>query len=314
MQDQAPRNRAERRAAARQRGKPPRLAVPPLQRQSQNGPHDQDTGIGAQSAEGAEVEYANQVADAGPAPKRSHHAARPAGASGASADVAPAVSHKKGAGKEARIRDGLATYYALAGLAVSRVDETDGQLVAAYAVACADSWVAAGKANPQIMRALELITVAGPYTAIIMVHAQLATDIMKRHGTSPLALFRSPGNTTPGPTGPQRGAAMPPSGQPGQQNAAPEPAPLPYQPVGANAPTEAPAAPPVYADEGLRVYPDEGIPAEIDVALRQMARQSGRPYEELRQEAMVELAQMRMAQNGHQASMPGALGAPIVRE
>ncbi len=302
-QDQAPRNRAERRAAARQRGKTPRvaaMAVPPLRRQNPKEPHDQDTGTGAQSAEGAEMEYPNEV---GPQPGR---------ADKAPADRKPAASHHKGAGKEARMRDTLITYYALAGMAVARVDQYDGELIVAKAADCANAWVAAGKANPQIMRALEIVTIAGPYTALIVVHAEVATAIMNRHGTSPLALFRSPGNTTPGPTGPQRGATMPPSGQ--NAAAAPDqPAPFPYQPVGANAPTEAPQPPPVYVDEGLRVMPDEGIPAEIDVALRQMARQSGRPYEELRQEAMVELAQMRMAQNGHQ-QMPGALGAPVVRE
>ena len=228
------------------------------------------------------------------------------------------VSHKAGASKQDRIYTTLLSYYGLAAFAVSRLDQLDGEIIAAQAEACAGAWVAAGKANPRIQRVLEIITVAGPYTALVMVHAELGMALMARHGTSPLALFRSPENVANNPTSTftaqgspnTRGATMPPSGA-----EAPQPPPLPYQPVGAHAPTEAPAPPPVYVDPGLRVVPDEGIPAEIDVALRQMARQSGRPYEELRQEAMLELAQMRLQaqSNGHN-TVPGALGAPVERQ
>ena len=239
------------------------------------------------------------------------------------------TSHHKGASKQDRIYTTLVSYYGLAAFAVSRLDQMDGEIIATQAEACAGAWVAAGKANPKIQRVLEIITVGGPYMALVMVHAELAVALMARHGTSPLALFRSPDSIahspqSPNPQSPQfttqgspkgtnaRGATMPPSGS---ESAQPAPAPFPYQPVGANAPTEAPAPPPVFVDEGLRVVPDEGIPAEIDVALRQMARQSGRPYEELRQEALLELAQMRMqAQSNGHTGLPGALGAPIVRE
>ena len=236
-------------------------------------------------------------------------------------DRKPSASHHKGASKQDRIYTTLVSYYGLAAFAVSRLDQMDGEIIATQAEACAGAWVAAGKANPKIQRVLEIITVGGPYMALVMVHAELAVALMARHGTSPLALFRSPESNANSPTSTQfnsqvapqkggttRGTAMPPS--------SPEPPPpLPYQPVGPHAPTEAPAPPPVYVDPGLRVVPDEGIPAEIDVALRQMARQSGRPYEELRQEALLELAQMRLQtqSNGH-TGLPGALGAPITRE
>lgn len=322
MQDQAPRNRAERRHPHRTREPRATLVLPqrpqPPQPRSQNAPHGPDTGTGAPSAE-EEAEMAesqpSQMSDFTPAPdappKRSHHAKRPSSAAASGAGAAadkPPVSHKAGGSKQARIRQGLVAYYTLAGLGVARFDQMDGEIVVASAAPCADAWMAAGAANPQIMRALEMVTIAGPYMALVMAHAQLATAIMQRHGTSPLALFRSSDNTTSNsePTGPQRGPAMPPSGSA-------ESAPSPYQPVGANAPTDAPPPPPVYVDPGLIVIPDEGIPADIDIALRQMARQSGRPYDELRQEALVELAQIRMQSNGHM-QQPGALGAPIARE
>lgn len=327
MQDQAPRNRAERRHPHRAREPRATLVLPqrppqPPQPRSQNAPHGPDTGTGAPSAE-EEADMAepqpSQMTDFAPAsdapPKRSHHAKRPSSAAASGAGAAadkPPVSHKAGGSKEARIRDGLIGYYTLIGLGVARADQTDGEIIVAFAEPSANAWVAAGKANPQIMRALEMVTIGSPYIALITVHAQLAIAIMQRHGTSPLALFRSSDNTTASsePTGPQRGPAMPPSGS---AESAPS---MPYQPVGANAPTDAPQPPPVYVDPGLTVIPDEGIPADIDIALRQMARQSGRPYAELRQEALVELAQLRMQQNGHNGHMqqPGALGAPIARE
>lgn len=280
QQDQPPRNRAERRAQAHKRGpKSPR--VPALLRpRNQNVPHAQDTGTGAPSAESdSDMAQESAVADTPPADRK------------------PAVSHHKGAGKQQRVREGLVALYGLAGFVVSRADQIDGQIIAGSGEACADAWLNAGKSDPRIMRALELITVSGPYVPLILVHVQVANAILERHNASPLALFQQVEQA------PQQQA---------QQQARPEPAPLPYQPAGPNAPTEAPAGPPQYAEQ-LLVIPDEGLPADIDVAIRQAARQTGRPYEELRQEALVQLAQLRMQQNGRM-QQPGALGATIARE
>lgn len=208
----------------------------------------------------------------------------------------------RGSSKATRIRDTLVTYYAFAGMALARVDQYDGELVMAKAVDCADSWMAAGKANPQIMRALEIVTIAGPYTALAMVHLQLGLTIMDHHKVSPLGLFKSSSTPTDG-AGPFQGS--PPAHQP---------APMAYQPAGPSAPTDTKAAPaaPAGADE-IRIWPDVELPAEMDVALRQAARQTGRPYDELRQEALVQIAQLRMQQNGHTVQA-GALGAPIAAE
>lgn len=289
MQDRPPQNRAERRAQAHKRGpKSPR--VPALLRpRSQNAPRDQTISTGAPSGKSS-AESDSGVAEAETL----------AGGTGDTppADRRRAVSHHKGAGKLQRIHDGLLAYYGLAGFAVSRVDQTDGEIIAGSGEACAQAWMDAGKADPKIMRMLEIITISGPYLPLVLVHAQVANAILTRHNASPLALF----------------ARVDVPHAPQQPQAKPEPAPLPYQPAGPNAPTAAPAGPPPYADmEQLRVYPDELITSEMDVALRQMARESGMPYGELRDQLHQQLAQELMQKNGR-VQAPGALGAQVARE
>lgn len=288
MQDKPPQNRAERRQQARSKGKPGASLVRPFRPQSQNTTPEAAIGTGSQSAE--DDEAAQQPETVG--------ASLPFSLPWDTPPADRKVSHKAGGSKQANIQKTLVSYYALAGLGVSRWDMVDGQLIVANAEKCADAWVAAGKANPQIMRALELVTVAGPYTALVMVHVGLVFAIMDRHGANPLGNLFAPAPARPVENGPTPA----------------EPAPLPYQPVGANAPTDAAPPPQTYAgdESGLVIFPDEGLPAEIDIALRQLARQQGRPYEELRQEALVQIAQQRMAQNGH-IQQPGALGAPVAR-
>lgn len=289
MQDHPPQNRAERRAQAR-KGKQPGAALVRPFRPPQNKAPEAAIGIGDPSA--SDDEAAQQ---SGPASVDFPFLA--------GADKPPAdrkVSHKAGGSKQQRIWETLVSYYALAGLGVSRLDRQDGMLIVANAEKCADAWIAAGKSNPSIMRALELVTIAGPYTALITVHVTLAFSIMDRHGANPFAgLFARQPATGPTPAT-------------GEEQATP--APLPYVPLGANAPTEA-APPPTYQgdEQGFLVIPDEGIPGDLDIMLREAARTTGRPYEELRQEALVELAQMRMAQNGQNGHTPGALGAPVAR-
>jgi hypothetical protein len=313
MQDQAPRNRAERRAAARKRAPAAATLVRPQRapHSSQSAHPGQVTGTGAPSGSDS-AEY-GPGGTLGPQPgetwaQAEERVGAELRARGGMADTAPtrSTSHKAGGSKQQRIWEALVSYYALAGLAVSRRDQQDGMLIVGNAEKCADAWIAAGKGNPQIMRALEMVTIAGPYTALVTVHVTLLFSILDRHGANPFAKLFEPRTSVP--AAPARSAAAV-----RQQG---EPAPLPYTPVGANAPTEAPAGPAQYQDDDFLVIPDEGIPAEIDVALREMARATGRPYQELRQEALVELAQMRMQQqNGHsRVQTPGALGAPVARE
>lgn len=295
--DQPPLNRAARRAAAHKKSptlvRPPRAPRPPSpSRSAAPGPA---TGTGDPSD-------ADDLADLSePAPSPF---AFMGGSGGGDSAPARKASHHKGSGKQQRIYEGLVSYYGFAGMLISTRSPADGFLIAGEAEHMATLWLDAGKASPAIMRVLELITVAGPYTALIFAHGQIAFAIMNNHGVSPLSLFAR-ADTPPGTVG----TSAPSDGQRTTQ-----PAPLPYQPVGPFAPTDtASPFPTPPADDTLRVYPEEGLPADLDVALRQAARQSGRPYSELRDQALLELAQLRMGQNGHVQS-PGALGAPVAKE
>lgn len=234
------------------------------------------------------------------------------GMDAAPADRGGGRGRPRGSSKQQRIRDTLVTYYALGGLLVSRANMADGQLIMAKSADMADAWIAAAKANPQIMRALEIVTIAGPYTALIMVHLQVVNGIMDHHSVSALTLFKRnhETNETTAPAVAGKGGVSP------AQQPAPAPAPQAYQPVGPSAPTDnapPPLVPVLSADDApLRVYPDEGLPADVDVMLRQLARETGQPYAELRDAAMLQIAQDRLARNGHVVS-PGALGAPVAR-
>ena len=217
-------------------------------------------------------------------------------------DAAPArskASHHKGGAKHQRIYEGLVSYYGFAGMLISTRNPADGMLIASEAERLASLWLDAGKSSPAIMRVLELITVAGPYTALVMAHGQIAFAIMNNHGVSPFSLLSRAD---------QQAESDPAAAAPF--------APLPYQPAGPQAPTDAAPSPltvPPVEEDGLRVYPDEGLPSDLDVALRREAKRTGRPYAELVNEAKLLMAQVRMQQNGH-VQQPGALGAPVAKE
>lgn len=295
--DQPPMNRAQRRAAAHKKGKTIPLGLPqraPRQpSQSRNARQDQAIGTGATSAEEDEMAEAQEAAPS--------FAAFMTGG-----DTAPArksASHHKGGSKNQRIYDGLVSYYGFAGMLISTRNPADGMLIAGEAERLAGLWLDAGKSSPAIMRVLELLTVAGPYTALVFAHGQIALALMSNHGVSPFSLFARADQPVDSP-------------QDGQTGRGAAPAPLPYQPAGPFAPTDTAAMPltvPPPVEDGLRVYPDVELPSDLDVALRQAARQSGRPYKELADEARLQIAQIQIAQNGH-VQAPGALGAPVARE
>lgn len=226
----------------------------------------------------------------------------------APADRQPAVMAGAGyKGRHGALKTGIVSTYAFLGMAIGRVDTYDGMLIAANAEACADAWLAWGKADPRVMKALTIMF-GSPIGLVVMAHTPILLGVLKHHNASPMALFSAPkeaGDSSARRVGSLRAAAA--------DATVSAPPPLPYQPVGPTAPTEnTPAPPPVLGDSAPLVVPDEGIPAELDVALREAARMTGRPYAELRQEAIIELAQLRM-NNGH-AQAPGALGAPVARE
>lgn len=288
MQDHPPQNRAQRRAAAKGKGRAP-VMVRPFQSQSRNAPQSPatGTGVGYAEADPPQEDTPQESLGFGGFPSLVDDAPR-----------AAAKSHKRGAGKVERVREGLITIYGFTGMMVRNVNINDGLIITASAEKLADAWIDAGKADARIMRVLEIITVAGPFTGLFFAHAGVAMAIMQNHGTSPMDLFK-------------RVPSVPPDGQ--MESASPPP--LPYQPVGPSAPVDT-MPPPAVALGGdtLRVFPEEGLPADLDVALRQLARQPGQPsYETLRDQAMLELAQARMAQNGH-VQAPGALGMPVAKE
>lgn len=295
MPDLPPRNRAERRRAARQPATPGsrsrqrqttlNLSMPPLQ----------GTGTGGDAA----------AAAAGDADVPFPGDDSPGDGLGPLDDLPPADQQVFSGykGKYGALKTGIVSMYGFAGLAVSRADQYDGMLITANAETVADSWIAWGKADPRVMRVL-MVMFGSPVALVIAAHTPIVLGIMNHHGVSPMRLFSPVGS--PRQSAPK---AASPAAQPAQ------PAPLPYVPLGANAPTEAAPAPlpAMTADSELMVFPDEGIPAELDVALRQAARESGRPYQELRQEALLQIAQIRMAQNGRHGSSqtPPALGVPV---
>jgi hypothetical protein len=289
--DQPPLNRAQRRAAQHKKGKTTTLVLP--QRAPRPSSQSRSADPGPATGTGAPSE--NDDMDA---PEPQAPTPFPAFMTGGE-PARPKASHHKGGSKQQRIYEGLVSYYGFAGMLISTRSPGDGMLIAGEAERLASLWLEAGKASPAIMRVLELVTIAGPYTALVFAHGQIALAIMSNHGVSPLSLFARAENAAPSD---------------GQTGRAAQPAPLPYQPAGPFAPTDnAPLPMPPVPDDSLRVYPEEGLPADLDVALRQAARQSGRPYKELREEAMLQLAQVRMAQNGH-VQTPGALGAPVAKE
>ena len=294
--DQPPMNRAARRAAAHNKTTKtivlPQRAARPASRSRSAAPA-QATGTGAASAD--EDDAMAETAEA-PTPFASPFMS--------GGDAAPATrkaaSHHKGGSKHQRVYEGLVSYYGFAGMLISTRQPMDGMVIVEQAEKMAQLHLDVGKANPSYMRVLELLTVAGPYTALVFGHAQLAFAIMGNHGMSPLSLFAR---------AEQQAESAP--------EAAPPFAPLPYQPAGPQAPTDnAPVSPlwmPPAVEEGLKVYPDVGLPADFDIGLRELARKTGRPYEELLDAARLQMAQEQMKQNGHVVA-PGALGAPVARE
>jgi hypothetical protein len=202
-------------------------------------------------------------------------------------------------GKFGAVKTNIVTSYATVGMMLGGPQSPDGVLFIASAENIADAWIAWGKTDPRYMRVVTILW-GGPFMTLIIAHTPLAAGIMANHNIQPsflkflnpanIAMFKNPGgagvNTMPSPT----------------------PAPVGYQPVGANAPTDNDAS----YGEPLRVYPDEGIPADVDVQLRQLATTMHIPYAQVRDQYLLETAQDRIAQN-QRVTPPGALGVPVTQ-
>lgn len=297
--DTAPLNRQQRRAqASRKAGRSRVTALPGSlsQSRSRSAARGPGTGIGAVSEADSDggPSLADMAADI-PPPASTLDDVPPAGSE-------PVFTGYRG--KYGTLKTGIVSFYGMAGMAIARLDEFDGLVIASSAESCADAWIAWGKADPRVMRVL-MVVFGSPAALVVAAHAPMVIGIIKHHNINPLAPIRlagSAGRDTAGADTAPGSSTIPP---------------LPYQPVGPSAPTDTTPAPmpPYSSDTTPLMVPDEGLPADVDVALRQLARQTGRPYAELRQEALVQLAQQEMAVvNGHQMQSPGTLGAPVARE
>jgi hypothetical protein len=310
MADQAPANRAERRARAR----PPKGSKTVFLHQaasagstaakrqaaslsSQNEPPSQD--IGTSSASGA--------SDVGP-----DYYATPV----TEQEQAVFSGYR---GKYGLIKTNIVTSYATVGMFLGGPASADGQLFLGSAEPIADAWIAWGKADPRYMRVVNLLW-GGPFMTLMLAHAPLIAGVMANHGVrmpsllNPLQMpmfktlpFAGQNANAGGGTGtdtlPTASDAIPPY----------DPFTANYRPVGANAPTEDPGPPPSPPmDAPLRLYPDEGIPADVESQLRTLAGQVGVPYAQIRDQYLLETAQDRIARNQH-ITPPAALGMPVTQ-
>lgn len=292
--DTAPLNRQQRRQLGRKRAKVTALPGSLAASRSRSAARSPATGIGGLSA--ADESGGPSLADVATEIPPLDDVASP---SQNAADVA-FTGYK---GRHGTLKTGIVSTYGMVGMAVSRLDEYDGMLIAAVGENAADAWIAWGKADPRIMRVLQLCF-GSPAALVLAAHAPLIIGIVKHHNINPLNPIKLPGSA----------GMESPAGDtlaPGVASTLP---PLPYQPVGPSAPTEAqPASMPPAAPGEMLIFPDDGLPADVEVQIRQAARMLKRPYDEVRQEILVQLAQEQMAQNQH-IQNPGALGAPIARE
>ena len=216
-------------------------------------------------------------------------------------------------GKYGLIKTNIVSTYAGIGVMLGGPTNADGVLFLSSAERIADAWVAWGRADPRYMRIVSLLW-GSPMMTLVVAHAPLVGGIMTNHGISMGRLLVPMNMRSLGQLAAMRRAAATsgPSSRAQAEHEAGAPPPLPYQPVGPFAPTEA-APPPSAPDEGLRILPDEGLPADIEVQLREISRTQGIPYQELYDQAMLQLAQLRMQQNGKVASQAPALGVPVAK-
>lgn len=208
-------------------------------------------------------------------------------------------------GKYGMLKTNIVSSYAMAGLLAGGPTSPDGALFLTNAEKIADAWIAWGKADPRYMRIVTILW-GGPFMTLALAHSPLIAGIAANHNI-PIAKYLNP-------FGQLNRLRMPVVDMRNQSAQAPqdEPGLGTYVPVGPDAPTDGQGPPPQYVDGGLRVFPDEGIPSEIDVQLRQVARAQNIPYEQLRDAWLLDVAQQRIAHNQH-VNTPGTLGQPVTK-
>lgn len=193
--------------------------------------------------------------------------------------------------KDARRKQGLLVYYGMLGSGLMLVNEYTGTVVLNQAPACAASITDLAKVNPQVAMVVDAITANGPVVAVIMAHLPIFVGTMAAFGLVPAKVATSIG--------------------------LPEPPPLPERPQYTGTPDDyrqgpmyAPAGYPEQA-EPTRTVPDNELPSDIEVAIREAARITGRPYNELHAEALTMLRARQQAEqaNGRPGAVLGAIPA-----
>lgn len=219
-------------------------------------------------------------------------------------------------GKYGLLKTNIVTSYATIGMLMGGPSSPDGMLFLTYAEPIAEAWIAWGKSDPRYMRIVNILW-GGPFMTLMLAHTPLIAGVMANHNIQmPFARLLNPlnmkafQNIQNGLVGANRPPVQ--AGQTGQNlPSEPDPFMANYHPVGAHAPTEDAGPPPPYADtSNLRVFPDEGIPSDIDVQLRQLSREMNKPYEEVVNAYLLEVQQARIAEQ-QRINKPGTLGMPV---
>lgn len=210
-------------------------------------------------------------------------------------------------GKYGLLKTNIVTTYATMGMFLGGPGSPDGILFLTYSEKIADAWIAWGKSDPRYMK-IVMVLWGGPFMTLMLAHSPLIAGVLANHDV-PMAKFLNPLSQL----GRMRGTILDLRGTVSDADLAhaEEPGLGAYVPAGPMAPTDDQGPPPA-PQEGLRIYPDEGLPAEVDVQLRQIARQMNKSYEELRDQYLLELAQERLAHNQH-VNAPATLGMPVTK-
>lgn len=245
-------------------------------------------------------------------------------------DVAPASAPQADtafsgySGKFGTIKTNIVTSYAFIGMNLGGPATPDGMLFLKSAEPIADAWIAWGRTDPRYMRIVKVLW-GGPFTTLIIGHAGLIGGLANNHGVN-LGKYLMPSSLVAalkkrgGGSASELGQSFPSVARTPSQASEPPTASLPYMPLGAQAPTgEETFGPPPAPDnpDELRVWPDDGLPSDLDVAAREIARRSGRPYVEILNEMRHEWANLQQAHNFKQRPPTGpgqGLGAPVVKE
>ena len=189
-----------------------------------------------------------------------------------------ARSHHAGVSKRTRVASGIATYHLMGGGLLARLDPITGQVVMEKTPPTVDAWMVVYDADPMARKWMEYLTIGSPWLGVALAYAGIAGESLSRHGTSLGDLFKPKEPAPPAAAGPN-----------------PE---LSQSPAPATGPIETP----------LGAMPEEGLPHDVELMVRQLARETGQSYDTVRAAALEQMAEFTAAQNGGSGRTPRALG------